>query len=380
MWLKVKNLGPIEEFDGDIKDLTIVVGPNNSGKTFFSISFFLLTTLGAPFPYEGVKVHLKNGEVTINEDLTDVTSKILKALITSYFGIDEVKKLISWGEKESDIIFNNLSIKIYEDNTVKVEHPSEQKPKVKFKRVEGITSPMYNFVGDDVIETVSPTDEVDVELPLYVFYYDLVKEYFPSVYLPAERVTLATFTEPLLNYITNPLYLPPFVKPIIHNFLFVLAQEVNSQVLDNFSFSYNSKTKRVGYSYNGKRVPLVSTGTSQVAYIELSGGNEDIKSMVIEEPEINLHANAQVKMAKYLLSLLGKKRLFITTHSEIIPIIIAREATKRGLKEKVSIYEMRESNKGRYKNVKINIYDDGTTDVLKTTSEEVFNALEEYIS
>lgn len=78
-------------------------------------------------------------------------------------------------------------------------------------------------------------------------------------------------------------------------------------------------------SKEGKEVnsSLVSTGIYQFIPVELALQHPLLKTVIIEEPEINLHVNAQIEVAKRLAREKAKK-LLITTHSEWIPMYVAK--------------------------------------------------------
>ncbi|WP_246263830.1 ATP-binding protein [Metallosphaera tengchongensis] len=72
----------------------------------------------------------------------------------------------------------------------------------------------------------------------------------------------------------------------------------------------------------------MSTGIYQFTPVELALRNPILKSVIIEEPEINLHVDAQIEVAKRLATE-STKRLVITTHSEWIPMFVAKKMVGR---------------------------------------------------
>ncbi|WP_054854433.1 AAA family ATPase [Vulcanisaeta distributa] len=82
--------------------------------------------------------------------------------------------------------------------------------------------------------------------------------------------------------------------------------------------------------------------------------------MIIEEPEINLHADAEIRMAKYLANI-RDKNMFITTHSEWIVMGVTHELNRQGRLRDLRIYEIRSGNV-----VEVPIRENGEVGTLET--------------
>lgn len=102
-------------------------------------------------------------------------------------------------------------------------------------------------------------------------------------------------------------------------------KDINNLIDGNIEF--DSKSLIVNYMQNNKLViPLsrASSGVSQLAslIIRLQGlSKSDIKRtpmIIVEEPEINLHANHQLIIADFLAKCSASCPMLITTHSEYL--------------------------------------------------------------
>ena len=95
-----------------------------------------------------------------------------------------------------------------------------------------------------------------------------------------------------------------------------------------------------------------------------------VEASLIEEPELNLHAGAQVDIANYLSSLKNKK-MFITTHSDIFTIQMAINHVKKK-EETLNIYLL---NKGTVQ--KIEYTEKGDVEEIPTITDVIRNQVKE---
>jgi len=82
----------------------------------------------------------------------------------------------------------------------------------------------------------------------------------------------------------------------------------------------------------------VASGSAQFTAVAMAASSPGVASLIIEEPELNLHVDAQLKAAEYLASL--SHRLFITTHSDLFAIALVHHLKRRGRLGEVKIYEL----------------------------------------
>lgn len=201
-------------------------------------------------------------------------------------------------------------------------------------------------------------------LPFLIF-RRLTKEWSPTVFISTERIALLSLLPLSLN-----VYLPPYSytpsKRLSSDFLRFLYGTFHEEFYD---FEFTISNAGLSISKGDRKIPpsLVSTGIYQLLPIEVLVKNSYFKSLIIEEPEINLHADMQIKVAKYL-SKVKDKILIITTHSEWIPMVMA-------FKEKdIRVYEIRDGKVER-----VEVHEDGTIGKLKTVNEPEEKQLDEII-
>jgi predicted ATPase len=124
------------------------------------------------------------------------------------------------------------------------------------------------------------------------------------------------------------------------------------------------------YNKDGSKIPisLLSSGYSQVIPLDILVKRG--RFVIIEEPELNLHAGAQVDIANYLSSLKNKK-MFITTHSDIFTIQMAINHVKKK-EETLNIYLL---NKGTVQ--KIEYTEKGDVEEIPTITDVIRNQVKQ---
>lgn len=95
--------------------------------------------------------------------------------------------------------------------------------------------------------------------------------------------------------------------------------------------------------------------------------------IVLEEPENNKNPTMQMELVKYLAEVSLKKNLTLvmTTHSEIVPLTLAKLVESRVIsKDDVKIYYLTRTIENPWTQAKmIEIYDDGSMDILPDSKE-----------
>ncbi|ARM76817.1 AAA family ATPase [Acidianus manzaensis] len=365
MKFEVKKVGPIEDVHLEFGDKVVIVGPNSSGKTILSsLFYFVISPFGPPFsslpPLSG-EVNFDENKVEINiqkivEDNKERIIKVLKSNLEkivdpSVFGdnseISTDKYTLKLGSNEIEVKQDSFSLEITKD-----------KDNISLFISKDITI----HVKGNITEIKSMFISVLVER----FFST---EWYPSVYLSAERMALPSLL-PLINFsVFSPNPIKPLKSLILDPLRWVYSGEfdvlghkvvISRDLTNQLRFDVFKDNKNIGTA--------VSSGVYQYSLVKAFSNHPSIKGLIIEEPEINLHSDAQIKVGKEIAKF--NKKLFITTHSVWIPVVLGYL-----LREKVKIYEI---VKGVAEERKV--YENGLLENLETilpieneTIEEMLN-------
>lgn len=351
--LSVKNFGPIKEADIEFGDITLLIGPQNSGKTILAT---LIYTLNRAVYYmlensiiDILARHLgeKYGDKTyykeevkkiVSEDANEIYEKMYKEsgewfnLLHSYLESHlrsnyqiPPEKLVRTRCDKSEIEYTD------EYFTVKTLIKSDGKLQSSFIISRNIIKELINF--SKYIENIS----VHKKGQSYSGHYGLTPSEHKRFYIPAERMYLLHYLADILDLVLE-----------IHEKIssrFVTEQQINIYALKKTFLDYvrqlnmitrvprNFEVLDLGKvvisnrgiitfydHYHDITVPLYATGSgiTQLIGIILPLSIINLDFVVIEEPEINLHADMQLRVAEYLadVSKLKNIQMVLTTHSE----------------------------------------------------------------
>jgi len=346
-WLSARNFGPLKEADIELGDITILIGPQNSGKTILATLIYTLNnTLQNFFAHSlasQIARHIgeKHGEgkyneaeiaKIISEDINVIHEKIKPVIIREL--TDEIRAnyqvaietLVKKGAEKSTIQYGDFP-------TAKIEfaknHTAEQKLSVAVSQ-DSLLKFLTKYYG---LHEITIRKEGRMYIPSW--FAGTTELFLSCFYVPAERI-----------------YLLHSLADII-DLVFEVYERISSRyektrkliglkktVLD-YVRELNRITRRP-YSYDllgvgdvvvsdaGEvtfldrlheiTVPLhfAGSGIAQLAGIVLPLSTMYLDFVVIEEPEINLHADMQLRAAEYLAEVSKSKgiQMVLTTHSE----------------------------------------------------------------
>lgn len=371
MKIQIKELGAIKEATIDLeKKLTIFCGPNGTGKTYMAYVLYALTNLnnkniGIRLEEEIVKtlVEGNSAKIIINYDLIwnfrvkEVEN--IKENLWNLFAIPETKSKDFFAKTEISILeskedfqikINKIAIKetirFYDYSFVLVKEPDTDE--ITFSINDSLikNKEFYNFM------------EIVFLSRLYsiIAFYPITS----STIFPVERNSIYTFSNELsirkndalehIQAITNKKdfslfdlvfkrttrYPQPIrdglevaedldnIQQRNSNEYFEYATEIENELLKgkvvitkegNVEF-VSEKAPRIKLSFH-QSSSIVKTLASLVIYLKYRATKNDL--VIIDEPELNLHPDNQVRLAKVFARLVNKGlRLVISTHSDYI--------------------------------------------------------------
>jgi len=349
--LKAINWGPISEADLTFGDITLLIGPQNCGKTYLALLTSLLKEL---FENGILRFSLPNSIVeclknsgfkgyvsrdlladfvknNIDDIIAHIRSGVLKRisytllsnLILKYYSIS-ADELVRYGEKDAliGITFKDgnvtiLRLEVRIDRRKNAEVTLDVSPKM-------ILSWLEAFNPEVTIHekgwSISYTDR-------YIF---TPRE---SLYIPAERVALFPMLTEVTSIIMSVLReLQEHeigrvfrIREPIFRYLQILnhvlrRKQLRCEILDYGELVLSGEKLTYHDFIKGADIPLscAGSGIMQIAGIILPVKFSNPNLVIVEEPEINLHADAQLKVSEYLAELSKRAQLLITTHSHYL--------------------------------------------------------------
>lgn len=286
--LKIKSFGPIEDADIKFGDLTILVGPQASGKSIFIQLLKLL------IDKNHIRKTLEQYSIIWGKD----TNKIL------------------------DFYFGEGMSKIWKDNT-KIQLDGKAYTK--------------SFLLPTKTGRIGKTSKNEESL----FYIPAqrilsVSDGRPKNFMEFDASTpyvLRQFSETLRQLLQNGMGNTESIFPINNRLKAPLRQSFNDSIFHDGKVIMDERTgqKKLRMEVNGMSVPFMTWSAGQKEFMPLLMGfywlcppskvskKDDYKYVVIEEPEMGLHPQAIKSVMLQVIDLLSRGyKVIISTHSQVM--------------------------------------------------------------
>jgi hypothetical protein len=398
MKLTIENLGSIKQADLDIKPLTVLVGPNNTNKTWAAYSLYALASLfapprqpvffnrprtvdyvtNAPLPSQIQKNIVTAAEKAANFVLQNLPLQAAIPTATPSPGSQQASGPITQTIKRSEVIADiTFPIQVSLDGTaiatmlaIVPDYLPNAKATLEISDTESQISPEtinlnvqrlpdssfqliteYRYAGLPIVVPYAnrvPRSENNSELlsSIATSVRKLALSLLGNVLaFPAERVALVSLysalqiaagptpTGPVLSWpvadFTNWLQTASFYPPGAMTVQPLPLKDIAELLQDNLlkgktQFVGQALPKPLEYAMLGNNVPLRIHAASSLVkslaalsiYVQNAGSND---LLIIDEPEMNAHPEAQLAITELLAILVNKGvRIVITTHSPYI--------------------------------------------------------------
>ena len=210
MKITFSNLGAIKKTTLDLRPLTVIIGPNNSNKTYIAYSIYgllkhlgntanssFLMKLGLGFDNEKLRKTVKN---LYEIDQNDIYTLKFTDEFFQHFTEDCLDQITSF-QNRLGVFFQDSSGKIFKDTSFNIKFTKDE-VKLGLRRLENITEQNFGdslktSFNENVLYIRSTSNFFDeVSLPQQVALsigFDMKRSIFLNpVLLPAERNTLIT--------------------------------------------------------------------------------------------------------------------------------------------------------------------------------------------
>lgn len=364
MKIAVQNLGTIKEGSISLdKSLTVLVGPNNSGKSY--ISYLVYGFLKDEDKLNNFSFEIKDDELTIDEEWVIVSLKDIM-----FNNINRIAEYLM-------TYFNESIIKYFSSNKInaKVTLPLIEEiiendiySRMDWEEIGGTDDD--NFKWNSQFWKISRKEIGNIEFHLYVsdflcgaIWYSLAKKnFYPQVYFfPTERLALTMLSNDEVerksrrqdelsklllegkNTISDLLKDKERLKTnypqAINDYIYFIndlrdivrqegdyadfADEIQQMLIEgNISVS---SFGNINYTPEGQEEPieihisssLVKSLSGLVLYFRHLAKEGD--TIIIDEPEVNLHPNNQRIIARVVAKAINKGfKIILSTHSDYI--------------------------------------------------------------
>ena len=352
MKLSIRNVGKLKEADVEINGITVITGENDTGKS--TVGKVLWSVFNGFYEIDEKVYNEKVSELKkiIDEIIKENVYKNLSTDYNSFFeifnstgekiAIEFLKENKNYSEDEIKIIINNYKKDLKIENISKFVQEINETLKISDKEIiKVIVSRVMNKEFHNQINAVFSKEKMNIgEINLKI------KD--KEIDLKIENNEISDVQNYFLinketMYIDNPFILDSYdfedenhqthlatnvflenensviseikVKKKLNNIYQKLNSVLSGEILEN-------KNSKFVYRKNGEDIDLknLSTGLKTFAIIKMllqNGTLEENGTIILDEPEIHLHPEWQLKFAE-LIVLLQKEfgmHILLTTHS-----------------------------------------------------------------
>ena len=398
--LKIDNFGPINKADLDISKINIIAGKNASGKTTVSKLLYCIITAfstdGEYLTYESMKdeLELLINNLQISQSETKTITELEEIQMKINLNQNNDLKIIDEGYTKLESILNSLEFTDREFFLNSIERNRtrlQNSKKIGFYWQLLVNLIRNEFSGDE--QLLNNFNESEI-----LFYNHNSKDKFRYIVridkgigiLPETEFEKTITTNREAIYIETPYFLDykiPFLqferygKKQHHQSLLyqkLIDQSAQNDILDpdknketiefqnkinemiNGKFYFNNNGL-LEFIQNGQTFDLAntSTGLKSIGILQLLLENRKLKEntyLIMDEPEVHLHPEWQVKLA-HILVLLVKElnvNLFINSHSPQFIEAMEVYTIKYGLRNEINFYlSKKDENNEKYNIEKI---------------------------
>ena len=356
--IEIENFGPIASGKIELKPLTILIGSNNSGKSYAALLIYSIMNSESKTAQEIVGEIIENIEIEIwsknpHRSTSTITSFDKQFNINTYKNFEkelrrnfssQLSELVQFKQTTCSLKISSarLQSKItISDNTMQTPTNDNSILHLKVDKPDQNNRNLVSIKNDTVVirnNAITSSRMSNIIGRIYKHYY---RNLSPVHYLPASRYGVLQSHKILASQIVKhapyvgleDLHIPQMPgavadflgnlldMPIVEGSCSNIAKQLEQNMLHGTIYRQDKKfPTEISYRYNDQLVPLhrVSSMVSEIAplilYLRHWIGPKSL--LIIEEPESHLHPSNQIYLAKCIVDLIRRGvYVLITTHS-----------------------------------------------------------------
>jgi len=321
--ITISNFRSLENIELEIAPLTVLYGPTASGKSSLLYAFLVLKNFIID-PNRQSDGFFSLGFINLGGFDNCVFNQDKEKSIDIHFYSDDGEYGISLKKNSNDITLNSKILKM--NAKVSIPYALNQNFTFAIKEKDNEFNINWNGISSSV-SPKTPTSEAQqnaVEIsqklnriPEYLKKIDIAphkRGFFKPNYSPAQTVPNPTSEDEVSTIIINDPNLAPKISVDLEK---ILNRDFRTHTPPGTATVFFQSTDK------SSRTPVYLVnegfGVNQIVYILAKIHRPEIKTILIEEPEVHLHPSMIRTLVKTLCSIIKeeKKQILLTTHSEV---------------------------------------------------------------
>lgn len=361
--VKISNFRSIEKLEIKIAPLTVLYGPAASGKSSFLYSFLVLKNFIIN-PNQQSDGFFNLGFMNLGGFDNCVFNHDKERTVDIFISIDDGEYGISLKKNSADIFLNSEIIKM--QAKVSIPYGLNQNFPFTIKEDEQEYTVNWNGISSSVspkqpiAETQSKATEFSIKLNKLPDYLkgkiDIAphrRGFFLPNYSPAPVSPNPTSDVEVASIIINDPDLPPKISVDLEK---IFNRDFRLYIPPGIATAFFQTTDK------SSRTPVYLVndgfGVNQVVYLLAKIYRPEIKTILIEEPEVHLHPSIIRSLVKTFCSIIKEeeKQIILTTHSEVFVSSLLSAVRRKDIKpEDVKCYLVKKEKRStKFEEQKIN--------------------------
>lgn len=321
--IKISNFRSIENAEVEVAPLTVLYGPTASGKSSLLYALLVLKNFIIN-PNQQSDGFFNLGFINLEGFDNCVFNHEKEKAIKIYFSHDDGGYRVSLRKNSADIFLHSKIVEM--KAKVSIPYPINQNFAYVIKDKEEEYNVNWNGISSSVspkqptAETQQKASEITQKLNQiseYLRKIDIAphkRGFFKPHYSPTSISPNPTSEDEVSTIIINDPNLAPKISVDLEK---ILNRDFRTYTPPGTSIVYFQSTDK------SSRVPVYLVnegyGVNQIVYILTKVHRPEIKTILIEEPEVHLHPSMIRALVKTLCSIIKeeKKQILLTTHSEV---------------------------------------------------------------